>query len=266
MLRSINDLKNYSINATDGSVGDVKDFLFDDLAWVIRYFVVETGTWLSSRKVLISPIAIQEPNWEEKILPVLLTREQVRDSPDINTDKPVSRQHEMDYFRHYGYTYYGGGLGFWAGGLYPYALYPGYASSLQEHEGSPVANRDHDRAEHARDEDPNLRSCKAVTGYHIHLKDGDLGHVSGFLVEESTWAVRYLIVDTSNWWGGHKVLISPEWIEEVSWIDNTVSIDLSRQSVKDAPVFESAEQLNRQYEEEIHHHYGRTVYWSEEAK
>jgi len=112
MLRSINDLKNYSIDATDGNVGDVKDFLFDDLAWVIRYFVVETGIWLSSRKVLISPIAILEPNWEETILPVLLTREQVRDSPDINTDKPVCRQNEMDYFRHYGCMYYGGGLGF----------------------------------------------------------------------------------------------------------------------------------------------------------
>lgn len=115
MLRSINDLKNYSIVASDGSVGDVKDFLFDDLAWVIRYFVVETGTWLSSRKVLISPTAIQEPNWEEKIFPVLLAKEQVRNSPDIDTDKPVSRQHEMDYLGYYGYSYYWGGVGFWGG-------------------------------------------------------------------------------------------------------------------------------------------------------
>ncbi len=266
MLRSINDLKNYSINATDGSIGDIKDFLFDDLAWVIRYFVVETGTWLSSRKVLISPIAIQEPNWEEKIFPVLLTKEQVRNSPDIDTDKPVSRQHEMDYLGYYGYYYYWGGLGFWGGGMYPNSLYPGLAGSLPEHEGLPGVNRADDGAEHPRDEDPNLRSCKAINGYHIHTRDGDLGHVSGFLVEEGTWAVRYLVVDTSNWWGGHKVLISPEWIEEVRWIDNTVSIDLSRQSVKDAPVFESAEELTRYIEEKIHHHYGRAVYWAEEAK
>jgi hypothetical protein len=263
MLRSIDDLKDYSIKANDGSVGEVKDFLFDDLAWVIRYFVVETGTWLASRKVLISPIAIQEPNGEEKNFPVSLTMEQVMDSPDIDTDKPVSRQHEIDYHRYYGYSYYWGGAGFWGEGMYPYSLYPSFASSPLDQEGSPVANRAHDLAQHIHDEDPNLRSCEAIIGYHIHLNDGDLGHVSGFIVDEGTWAVRYLIADTSNWWGGHKVLISPEWIEEVRWADNSVSIDLSRQSVKDAPVFESTQMLDRQYEEKIFHHYERVAYWPE---
>lgn len=268
MLRSMKDLQDYAINATDGSVGNVKDFLFDDLLWVIRYFVVETGTWLSSRKVLISPIAIQEPNWAEKTLPVLITKEQVRNSPDIDTDKPVSRQHEAEYLGYYGYPYYWGGAGLWGGGMYSYTLFPGYTGDPNGNEGSPSANRAYERAERERhqNDDPNLRSFKAVIGYHIHAKDGEIGHVSGLLVEESTWAIRYLVVDTSNWWAGHKVLISPEWIDEVRWIDNSVSVDLSQQTMREAPVYESTEQLNRQYETDIYKHYGRTGYWAETVK
>jgi len=119
MLSSMEDLEHYAIRATDGAIGQVKDFYFDDEAWVIRYLVVDTGTWLSSRKVLISPIAIGEPNWAEKILPVSITKEQVKNSPDIDTDKPVSRQHERRYLGYYGYPYYWGGGGPWGDEIYP---------------------------------------------------------------------------------------------------------------------------------------------------
>jgi hypothetical protein len=268
MLRSMNELEDYAIAASDGSVGKVKDFLFDDSAWVIRYFVVETGTWLSSRKVLISPIAIQKPNWQEKTLPVLITKEQVNNSPDIDTDKPVSRQHEIDYLRFYGYPNYWGGAGLWAGDMYPFYLHPSYNSSLNSPEAQRSLKLADEKEKHERhqEEDPNLRSCKAVIGYHIHATDGDIGHVSGLLVEEGTWAVRYLIVDTSNWWVGHKVLISPEWIDEVRWHDNSVSVELSRQWVKDAPKYHSTEELNRKHEGAIYQHYGRTGYWPDAEK
>jgi len=266
MLRSMKDLEHYTIGATDGSIGHVKDFLFDDHAWVVRYFVVETGHWLSSRKVLISPIAVHEADWADKTLPVSITKEQVKNSPDIDTDKPVSRQYESEYLGYYGYPYYWGGEGLWGGGMYPYAMFPGYAGTGSGHGSLREVDRAYAKAQRQRhkNDDPNLRSCKEVEGYRIHTLEGEIGHVSGFLVDDKTWALRYLIVDTSNWWAGHKVLIAPEWIDDVSWPDHAVSIDLSRQAIQDAPAYNSSAQLNRRMEQKLYEHYERTGYWSED--
>src|ERR1035441_10402649 len=146
MLRSIKDLENCAIRATDGLIGHVKDFYFDDEAWLVRYLVVETGSWLSSRKVLISPIAISHPDWTGKVLPVSITKEQVKNSPDIDTDKPVSRQHEMQYLRYYGYPYYWAGGGLRGQGAYPGMMLMGLGDG-----GSDAAYR-HAQAEDARAE------------------------------------------------------------------------------------------------------------------
>jgi hypothetical protein len=268
MFRSMKDLEDYAIGATDGAIGHVKDFYFDDKTWVIRYLVVDTGAWLSSRKVLISPIAIHHPNWTEKVLPVSITKEQVRNSPDIDTEKSVSRQHEMRYFRYYGYPYYWGGAGLWGGGLYPGMMLPGYAGFGSPDAAQLEAENAHAQAEAAlgRDGDPNLRSCKAVVGSHIQATDGDIGHVQGLLVDEETWAIRYIIVNTSNWWLGHQVLIAPQWIQDVDWRDATVSVNLTRQAVKDAPAYDSAAQLDRKQETDIYEHYGRPTYWADDAR
>jgi len=269
MLRSVKDLEDYAIRATDGAIGHVKDFYFDDKGWVIRYLVVDTGTWLSSRKVLISPIAIGHPNWTEKVLPVSLTKEQVKNSPDIDTEKPVSRQHEVRYFRYFGYPYYWGGAGLWGGGIYPNTMMPGYAGFVSTpHAQQSEAEKADAQAESTRheDDDPHLRSCNAVMSYHIEATDGDIGHVEGLLVDEETWAIRYLIVNTSNWWLGHQVLIAPQWIQDVIWPDATVSVDLTRQAVKDAPPYDSAAHLDRKQEMNIHEHYGRPGYWAAEGK
>ena len=265
MLRSVNDLKNFVIGATDGEIGHVKDFFFDDERWVVRYLVVETGDWLSSRKVLISPFAIGRPQWAEKIMPVSITQEQVKNSPDVDTERPVSRQHELQYTGYYGYPYYWDGAGLWGAGLYPDMMMLGYggygspsAAQMQEAESQA-------RAEAVRHEsdDPHLRSCKAVTGHHIHATDGDIGHVQGFLVEDGTWAIRYLIVDTSNWWLGHQVLIAPQWIKAVSWSQATVSVDLTRQAVQDAPPYDPAVLLDRKQELQIYAHHRRLAYWTD---
>ena len=269
MLRTMNDLEGYAIHATDGNIGHVTDFYFDDEAWVIRYLIVDTGTWLSSRSVLISPIAIGHPNWAEKILPVSITKEQVKNSPNIDTQKPVSRQHEIQYLGYYGYPYYWGGSNFWGGGAYPYMMMPGYGTLG----ATPRPVRPEEIEAHARDEaarhkndDLHLRSCKAVVGYLIEADDGDIGHLQGMLVDEETWAIRYLIVNTSNWWLGHEVLIAPQWIQEVIWSDGTISVNLTRQAIKDAPPYNSAEQLNREQELGIFKHYGRAGYWADEVE
>ncbi|MGO9038472.1 MAG: PRC-barrel domain containing protein [Steroidobacteraceae bacterium] len=250
MLRSMKSMEDYTIGAIDGIIGQVKDFYFDDESWVIRYLVVQTGEGASRRKVLISPIAIGRPKWAEKVLPAALTRSQVANSPDIDTDKPVSRQHEMGYLGYYGYGSYWGGGGLWGAGLYPDLLQAGLQSNDAGHH--------HD--------DLHLRSGNAVMRYYVHASDGDIGHVHGFLVDEDSWAIRYLIVDTSNWWLGHQVLIAPQWIDQVSWAESTVSVGMTRQSIKDSPAYDPNVVLDREQETGIHRHYGRSGYWPREAQ
>ena len=264
MLRNLKDLENYKITATDGEIGQVKDFYFEDDAWVVRYFVVDTGTWLTSRKVLISPISVRHPDWSARTLPVSISKEQVRNSPNFDSDKPVSRQNESDYMGYYGYPTYWGGGGMWGEGLYPYAMAPGftgYGIDRVERERELEAYLRDERERH-RNDDPHLRSCDAVTGYHIHATDGDIGHVSGFLVDDETWAIRYLVVDTSNWWVGHKVLVAPTWIKGVQWADKTVAVDVSRESIKTAPVYDPAADWSRDLELNLYRHYGRNGYWT----
>lgn len=266
MLRQSKDLQDLAVVATDGAIGDVKDFFFDDEAWAIRYLVIDAGSWISSRKVLISPIAAGKPDWASKVLPVSLTREQVKNSPDIDTEMPVTRQHETDYLDYYSYPYYWGGMGLWGSGGYPHMLLPGYAGY-----GSATAARaESDRAQarteaRQRAQDPHLRSCKSVVGYHIEASDGEIGHVQGLLVDEESWAIRYLVVNTSNWWLGHDVLVAPQWIKRVSWTEQTVAVDLTRDALKQAPSYDPTLPLTREMEVAMHEHHGRKGYWADEA-
>ncbi len=266
MLRTIHDLKGYTVSATDGNVGHITDCYFDDEAWVLRYFVVDTGDWLMRRRVLISPLAIAHPGWAERSLVVALTRQQIEHAPDIDTDKPVSRQHESQYLGYYGYPYYWGGTGLWGNAAYPGTLLTGVgADGFDSAGGAREANSPSvDGARLATDQ--HLRSCKEVSNYRVHAIDGDLGQVEGLIVEERSWSLRYMIVNTGHWWAGHSVLISPEWIDSVSWINQKVSIDLTRQSIRSAPVYDSTLQLNRDHELGIYKHYGRSGYWNDSGK
>jgi uncharacterized protein YrrD len=260
MLRSMNDLENYAIGATDGPIGQVKDFYFDDDAWVIRYFVVEAGTWLSSRKVLISPMSVTRPDWLERLLPVAISKEQVKNSPDIDTDKPVSRQQEAQTLGYYGYSMYWEGPSMWGEGLYPYPVTPVGRDTSAERIRDAEAYIRNERERH-RNDDPHLRSCKAVVGHTVRAIDGEIGHVDDLLVDEETWAVRYMVVQTGHWWRGHKVLVAPQWISGVHWSDSSVTVDLTQASVQGAPPFESSDELNRQRESGLYAHYGRGGYW-----
>jgi hypothetical protein len=270
MLRSMKDMEGYTIGATDGGIGHVKDFYFDDEAWVIRYLVVETGAWLSSRRVLISPIAINQPNWSEKSFPAEITQEQVKNSPNIDTDKPVSRQHEMAYSGFYRYPYYWGGGGLWGNGVYPgmtrSGVGPGGMSeslAARPRKSSAEVEAEAKRRQH---DDPHLRSGNAIVKYDVHATDGDIGHVQGLLIDERSWAIRYLIVNTSNWWVGHEVLIAPQWIEGVSWNDRNVSVSLTRDAVRSSPAHTPGTRTERDEETRIHDHYGRPGYWACEVQ
>ena len=258
MLRNVNNLRGFAIHATDGEIGEVDDLYFDDENWTVRYLIVDTGGWLAGRKVLISPYALGVPNWEGRQLPVKLTKSQVEGSPDIDTQKPVSRQHEAHYSSYYGYPYYWGSEGLWGLGTYP-----GIVPADSKEAAPPQERKDAWPQESA---DAHLRSCQELGGYHIHALDGDIGHVKDMLVDDHSWAIRYLIINTSNWWGGHLVLVSPQWVDEVSWADSKVSVGLTRQAVQEAPPYDPAVPVDRALEEAIYDHYGRPGYWSAQTR
>lgn len=260
MVRSVRNLQKYQVMATDGPIGHVDQFFFDDQRWAIRYLVVDTGNWLPGRRVLISPFSIRAVDWSGGTVVLSITRGMVQSSPDIDTHKPVSRQQEAAYLGYYGYPYYWGGAGLWGPGPYP--------SGIGAAEAADARARVEAELEDARAKgDSHLRGSKEVIGYHLQATDGELGHVEDFLVEDDSWAIRYIAIDTSNWWFGKKVLVSPDWIREVSWSQKKVFVDLTRQSVKDAPEYDSAAHLDRQWEADYYAHLRRRPYWraSEDA-
>jgi hypothetical protein len=266
MLRSLKDMEGYSIGATDGVIGQVRDFYFDDESWVIRYLVVETDAWHANKRVLVSPLSLGRPDWSKKEFPASITKYQISKSPDIDTDKPISQQHEMGYLGYYGYGNYWGGSGLWGGALYPDMLQGGLESARDGSAGAdlPGGRRTIGTSRYAsrpRHDDPHLRSGNAVMRYYVHASDGDIGHVQGILVDERSWAIHYVIVNTSNWWLGHQVLIAPEWIDDIDWAESKLLVDLTRRSVKDAPRYDPDLPFTVEREKILHGYYGHSGYW-----
>ena len=261
MLRSLKEIEGFTIAASDGEIGKVKNFYFDDSRWVVRYLIVETGTWLDGRLTLVSPIGLGKPRWDQRQLPTRATREQVRKSPSIDLALPVSRQHELLYGDYYGYPYYWGGVGLWGADAYPGMV----GADRYNGSGGDVLELENDyRRNYLRNNaagDPHLRSAAEVFGYHIHASDGNIGHVEDILIDDENWAIRDLVANTSNWWMGHKILLVPQWIERVSWASSEIYVDLSLQEIRDAPVFDPAVGPDRALELATHSHYHRRGYW-----
>jgi uncharacterized protein YrrD len=248
MLNKGKTLTGYSLQNTDGqTIGKTKEFYLDDRHWTIRYLVADTGNWLTGRQVLISPYALVAVNPDQKNIVTDLTKKQMESSPSLDSDKPVSRQFELAYSGYYGYPLYWGGPFSW--GAYPYLM------------------RDREQwselSEGEKAWDPNLRSTYDVTAHHIQALDGEIGHVDDFIIDDETWAIRYLIVDTHNWWPGKKVLVSPQWIERVSWSERKVFINLSRETIKRSPEYTEESLLSRDYEIGLHRHYDKEGYWKQ---
>lgn len=247
MLCSQKDIEKCLIGAADGDIGQVKDLYFDDQSWAIRYLIFDTGSWLSERKVLISPISINRLDWSEHRLQVAITGGQVERSPSIDINKPVSRQHEMQYLSYYGNQIYLGGARMWGSGMISMGLYPGGAelpSDIAAREPATEENATAERDRH-RHNDPHLRSCQAVLGYNIVATDGEVRHVDGFGNDDQTRAIRYLVVNTSTWWIDHQVLVAPAQIGGVHWLDHSVTVELSRATIPAAPAYNASANLQR---------------------
>ena len=256
MLKTVGQLTGSTLTATDGEIGHIKEAYFDDHSWTIRYLVVDTGTWLSGREVLISPYSVKQPLGTVKNVDVALTRKQVEDSPVIDTHQPVSRRHEQEYLSYYAYPEYWGGSGLWAMGAFP-LLPPVLAAGEMEPAAAAEA-----REANVPAEDVHLRSSANVAGYDIQATDDSIGHVKDFVFDDESWAVRYLVVDTRNWWpGGKKVLLATHWIDRIDWADKTVFTRLTREQIKNSPEYEEATPIDRDYEHRLHDAYGREGYW-----
>ncbi len=239
MLRSVNELLGYTIlSKNKKDIGTIKDFYFDGDNWTVRYLVADTGTWLPGRKVLISLFALKRPDWAEKVFPVELTGEELENAPGIDEDKPVSRQHQAELHRYFEWPVY------WTVGFEP-APIPKQDTGEETEKGS----------------DPDLRSSREVEGYHIGAKDGEVGHVDDYIVDDSTWVIRYLVVDTRNWLPGRKVLVSPDWIEKIDYDKREVDVDLLRDMIENSPEYDPYGVLEREYETKLFDHYGRPKYW-----
>jgi PRC-barrel domain protein len=254
MLRNSKELLGCTIHAEDGNIGKLHDFFFDDKSWTVRYAVVDTGTWLPGRLVLISPVAFKQADWKSKTFPVKLTKKQVESSPDIDSDKPVSRQKEIELHQHFGWPYYWGGGVFLAGGMSTMAE-AGELQPRASRTSAAIATQEEPTG------DPHLRAMGEVKDYHIQATDGEIGHLEDFIVDDQNWVIRYMVGGTRNWWPGKKVLLSPEWIDRVSWEESKVYVDVSRQAIKSSPEYQEPLPITREYESELFDHYGRTSYW-----
>jgi hypothetical protein len=249
MLRSLTDLRGSAIVATDGDLGSVYDFYFDDHFWHVRYIVVDTGKWLPGRRVLLSPglLGTAAPASDDATsgrLYVNLTREQMRECPGIDTDPPVSRRLHAELATSQK----------WPAFLSPAAT-PDPGTLADE-----GASADADR-KGSSEQDPDLRSFTEVCGYGIEASDGKIGHVEDFIVDDGIWVIRYFVVDTKNWLPGRKVLAWPQAIRSVSWTERRVHVDLDRATIKSSPEYDASDSIGRDYEIRLYAHYGKEGYW-----
>jgi hypothetical protein len=252
MLKSANKLQGYKLHANDGDLGKVNSFLFNDESWEIMYLVADTGNWLIDRLVLISPVALRQVNDEDEFIPVNLNKEQIENSPPITEHQPVSRQYEQQLFGYYQWpVYWNAGAGY-----YPFAAgYPDTAPPIVQE----IAERQ--RSMPHSEQDPNLRSTREVKGYNIQASDGEIGHIEDFIIDDVSWDIQYIIIDTKNWLPGKKVIISPRWINKIEWPESKVYINFTKETIQNAPEYSSETELNRSYEEKLYSHYDRKGYW-----
>ncbi len=250
MLIKASQTKGYSVEATDGPIGTVSDLLFDDDTWTTRWLVVETGNWLFNRQVLLPASTLGHPDIDALSFPVRLTRAQVKNSPDVDTHLPVSRQLEQNIYDYYGFSPYWGtaeyiaGYGYWGGMVF---APPTPASSARQDEILQMQRQA---------EDAHLRSIDVLKGYHIHATDGEIGHLADVLLDDTDWSLRWLVVDTSNWWQGKQVLISPRSTDSIMWSERMMYLQIDRDRVKGSPDYNPDLPVDAELDADLARHYG----------
>jgi hypothetical protein len=247
MLRSLNELRGYVLAARDGEIGRCHDFLFDDLYWTVRYMVADTAKWLPGRRVLLSPLSLRDADWASRRFAIDLERDQVKHSPPLDSDAPVTRRYERQWYSYYGWPMYWGGPLAWGSMDSPGELRSAAGAS---HALEP---------ETETDAQSQLRSLREVVGYEIEATDGSVGHIDDFIAADDTWTMHYLVVDTRKWLPAKRVLFSTQWLECVDWTRRCAKVELTVEQVKGAPAFRPSDPVNREIESRLYDYYGRPL-------
>jgi hypothetical protein len=250
MLHKVKSLKGYKLHGIDADIGKIDEFYFDDKYWTIRYLVADTGNWLTGTQVLISPFALLKINVEAQSVSIGLTKKQIEESPSLYSDQPVSRQYEASYYEYFGWNAYWEGGNVWGPYISP--------------ENSVLMKKEAIRRE--KTWDPHLYSTRDASKHAIQCTDGEIGHLEDFILDDMSWTIRYLIIDTRNLWPGKKILLSPEWIKSISWNESKVYVDQLRETIRAAPEYTDEMTLTRAYEEDLHRYYNSRGYWADEPK
>ena len=254
MLLRTSKLERSRLTARDGRIGKIMTFLFDEEQWVLRYIVAKHGFLFLGRHVLISPMSVAGTIRDGEAIAVNLTQEQIKNAPDADLAKSVSRKMETEFLRYYRVPVYWGGAGLWGGALTP--LEAGALSPTPANEEEPRSDLDPDS-----DDESHLRSTREVSGYHLYAQGSDVGVITDFAIEDTTWAVRYLRVEADDDTGGGSLYISPHWVQGISWADQRVSIDIPLARLKDAPKVGIKGAPSRDEEERLHEFFGKARYW-----
>jgi len=242
MLQNAWTLKGFSIQATDGKIGHVDDFYFDDITWAVRYVVVDTGNWISGHEVLLSPIALSGISQDDRCIKISFTRDHVSGAPGAESELPVTRQWEAEYHDYFGWPYY------WEGaGLFGTGPYPEFVKEMSDSTEETLKNETKG--------DPHLQSARDVGDCRITAADGDIGHVVDFIIDEESWIIRYVEVDTGNWLPGKKVLLSTRLISAINWANGCLQISLNRSVIENAPPYDPDQPIRRDYEQGLFDYY-----------
>ena len=238
MLGSIKQLYGRKLHASDGEIGHVKDFYFDDQKWVVRYAVVDTGSWLLGRLVLIAPHVFDNLDQNRAFLLVNLTRQQIENSPPIESHKPVSRQYEEEYYRHYGLPSYWMGERIWGPNAFPVVSPRTFPSPIVSPPPSSLPSEVLPEKGNAINVgDPHLRSTHAVSGYHLQTSEETIGHVTDFIMDDKSWALCHLVVGTGTWFSSKVIAISPSHVDRIHYADSTVFVNLTKETILQAPEY-----------------------------
>jgi len=224
MLHLANKVFGATVRGVDGPLGTLEDFLFDEDGWVVRYLIVDTG----ARRLLLSPMAVPG-SWDRSEIVVNLTTAQVESSPDVDA-ATLDRARETAMLEHYRHPRYWGDTNIWGTFPTPNALSDAAGAA------TPAAS-----GRVATEQALRLHAVSARIGAHIQAADGEIGHIDDFLVDELTWCVRYLLVDTSNWIGGKSVLVRTKMVRGFDPTDGTLRVDAARDVIEHSPSFESIE-------------------------
>ncbi|CQR47515.1 PRC-barrel domain protein [Paraliobacillus sp. PM-2] len=251
-------VKQLKINASDGKLGGVLDIYFDDKFWTVRYLVVDTRKWLPGKKVLLSPVSFDSVDMENGSLHVLATTEMIKNAPNQHEDEPVSKQAETKLINYYGWPNYSFGLGGlagpWGGYTYPQDLVDAQNSGLLQNDVSTDDAMDH-----------HLRSVNEIDGsffgYRVEASDGEIGHVSDFVIDDENWKIYYIVVNTNDPLASDHILLSTDWINKVEWASQKVFIDLTKDQFKEIKDFDPNEPITRAYEEKLYSKLGKPKYW-----